>query len=125
MSALQKLLTVGGMDSLDQSLGQLLVRLDGTEEADLVGVAGALASHARRGGHSAIQLKDWAGQPYPGSEGPEQVMLPDLQTWEEALRASPIVGEGADGLPLVLEEGTLSFLRFWEAEPGESWVARR
>lgn len=75
-------------------------------------LAAALASRRTREGHVCVPLADVAGSPLPGGGA-----WPELESWLEALRKSPLVSAGTERRPLVLDRaGRLYLHRFYEHE---------
>ncbi len=112
----------GEAQALDLALARLLAGLDaehGTDDparARTVALSAALLVQARRDGHSAVVLSDWAGRPFPGDADDPLPHLPDLGTWTDHLTASPVVGGPGEAYPLVVDGHRLALKRFWDAE---------
>ncbi len=133
MSAFDTIAASGAFEPLDLHFARMIRRRAGRDDAgaDLVALTAALLSHQRSRGHSCIDLRDWAGRPFPteGGFAPEVRQrntvlppLPDAQTWRQALADSALVGDAdhADReppSPLVRDAaGRLYLARYWRAE---------
>ncbi|MBI4774342.1 MAG: exodeoxyribonuclease V subunit alpha [Deltaproteobacteria bacterium] len=83
-----------------------------------VALAAALLSAYTRNGHICIHLDALAGKPWPADEAEGvAVLCPDRSTWEQALRANPVVGEPGGFTPLILDERSRLYMcRYWEYE---------
>ena len=111
-------------EPVDLALARLVAGLDAEHGAPDPGRARALAlttalvSRARRDGHSAVALADYAGGPFPGETPRGLPTLPALADWRRALSESPAVGGPDEPCPLVWEPdaGRLSLRRFATAE---------
>ncbi len=122
--ALRQLDDGEAVDPIDLALGRLVAGLDEEHRAPDPGRArtmaltAALVSHARRDGHSALALADYAGAPFPGETPRGLPQLPDLADWRRQLDESPTVGPADAACPFVWEPetGRLSLRRFAVAE---------
>ena len=115
VSRLDELRHDGHIADIDWHFGAMVADFDGRGGPE-VPIAAALVSAWSRGGHACLSLPDVAGRAWPE---PEDMPLPDLAPWLEALAASPVVAEpGSDERrPLVLDgHGRLYLERFWAAE---------
>lgn len=75
-------------------------------------LAAALASRRAREGHVCVPLADVAGLPLPSGGS-----WPPFEAWLASLRCSPLVSDGTERRPLVLDdEGRLYLHRYWEHE---------
>jgi exodeoxyribonuclease V alpha subunit len=111
----------GMLTPLDVHFARAMARLggDGREEVLL---AAAMTSYQVGNGHVCLDLtrlaemstlRDEEGRPV--AERPWPALLP----WLDALRSSPLVGDGAMDTPLVLDAaGRLYLRRYWEHEAG-------
>ena len=123
MSAFDAVAASGVLDPLDLHFARLMrrrARSGGSGSADLVSLTAALVSSQRSLGHSCIDLRDWAGRPFPTEGGVFLPAFPDLQTWRRALGDSGLVGAGDDRettAPLMRDgAGRLYLTRYWRAE---------
>lgn len=108
--------------ALDLALARLVAGLDGEHgdadpgRARTLALSTALVSHARRDGHSAVALADYAGGPFPGETPRGLPRLPPLADWRRQLEASPAVGGPGAACPLVFDGERLALRRFATAE---------
>lgn len=117
-------------EPLDVQLAELCVRRS-DEQADWAmpaAVATAMASRARREGHSAITLSQLARDAHAAMADVAKEMalagaasldaLPDGDAawWGEVLARSSLMGDGATFTPLVLSGDALQFRRYFDAE---------
>lgn len=101
-----------GLRPIDLHTGRLLRRHGDGDE--LVALAGALCSAELGAGNVCLHLDEVAGTEVPASGG---LVLPGADTWCAALRDSPLVGDGSQPVPLVLDpSGRLYLYRYWSAE---------
>ena len=125
-----------GVLALDLALGRWMQRqaLEGgatDEAARVLAVTAVLVSQERGRGHTCIQLPRWAGRSLmlppgrrerfrdaaPSHEDMVPFPLPDLKSWLDVLKASPLVGRGTSPTPLVLGPRYRIYLyRYWAAE---------
>ncbi len=78
-------------------------------------LAAALASNETLAGGACVDLRDYAGRPWPEGDGEQNA--PKLSDWIDRLRASPLVGEPGDFRPLILGDDTRLYLhRYWKYE---------
>ena len=116
-------------EPVDVQLAELCVRRsdEGADWAMAAAVATAIASRARREGHSAITLAQLARQARAAmsvvsaavvSEGGSPDVLPDgdAMWWGEVLGTSSLMGDGNVFTPLVLNGDSLQFRRYFDAE---------
>ncbi len=83
---------------------------------ELVGVAAALTSAARREGHVCLDLKSLDGGELT-AESPQAPPLPALEQWRDSLLQSGIVGRPGEWQPLILDDGDRLYLhRYWDHE---------
>jgi exodeoxyribonuclease V alpha subunit len=97
------------------------------EARPLVLLGAALASKSTREGHVCAELGRAAGSPAATPEGrPGELSWPELEPWLDALRSSPLCGDGTGTTPLVLRDGRLYLGRYYrhEARLGELLRAR-
>ena len=105
--ALRQLDDGEAVDAIDLALARLIAGLDAEHgapdpgRARTVALTTALVSHARRDGHSALDLADYAGAPFPGETPRGLPPLPALDDWRRQLDASPTVGGPSESCPLV------------------------
>ncbi len=117
MSAFDVVAANGILEPIDLHFARLMARRAAGAEADVVAVTAALLSRQRGRGHSCIDLRDWAGRPFPAAGGAPLPALPELATWRRTLAGSGLVSDGADPAPLVLDAaGRLYLARYWHAE---------
>lgn len=98
---------------LDLHFGDFVARFAAGDEK--VFLAAALVSMATRGGHSCMDLREWAGRGPLWVAGQERV-APELDSWCAALAWGGGVGSGGGNTPLVLEGGRLYLRRYWGYE---------
>lgn len=122
-------------EPVDLQLAELCVRRsdEAAEWAMAAAVATAIASRARREGHSAITLAQLARQAHSAMAAVAAVLaaadgapvagaqadaLPDgdADWWREVLGRSSLMGEGKGLTPLVLDGDVLQFRRYFDAE---------
>lgn len=122
-------------EPIDVQLAELCVRRsdEGAEWAMAAAVATAIASRARREGHSAITLIQLARQAHSAmaavaaslaaadgtsAAGTPADSLPDGDAawWGDVLARSPLMGDGTGFTPLVLDGDVLQFRRYFDAE---------
>jgi len=106
---------LGHLADIDRHFAALIGELDGGGGTE-VPLAAALASAWTRDGHACIALPEVAGREWPRAGA---ARLPDLDTWTDALGASPMVARPGDAerRPLVLDGGGRLYLeRLWTAE---------
>ncbi len=116
----------GHLADVDLHFGRLIGELDGGGGPELP-LAAALASAWTRDGHACLALSEVAGRDWPRT-GAGAVRLPALESWMEALDASPIVARPGDGerRPLVLDrQGRLYLERLRTAEQAVADGLRR
>ena len=118
-SALDTLYREGHLADVDLHFGRLIAELDGGGGPELA-LAAALASAWTRDGHACLALPEVAGRDWPRTGAAGALPLPRLESWLEALDASPIVARPGDGerRPLVLDRrhGRLYLERLRTAE---------
>lgn len=108
---------------VDLHFGKFVAGFGGDGKHVLTGAA--LASMATRNGHSCLDLREWAGSGVLLAEG-QQLSIPPLAEWREGLAASPAVGEGSGGHPLVLSGERLYLARYWGYEKAVAiWLLAR
>jgi exodeoxyribonuclease V alpha subunit len=112
---LETLRQAGHLSDLDLHFSRLLTRLAGCESPELM-LAACLVSHWTGNGHVCVDLNTLAGTAlFAPSETPWPA--PELHTWIDTLRASPVVGRPGDFCPLVLDaSGRLYLYRYWHYE---------
>ncbi len=133
MSAFDAVAASGALEPLDLHFARLMrrrARRGGDAGADTIALTAALLSRQRSRGHSCIDLRDWAGRPFPadGGEGAARQRntslppLPDLPAWQRALADSALAGDAENyerdaPAPLVRDDaGRLYLARYWHAE---------
>ena len=99
---------------LDVRFGRFMERLSGHPSRPLF-LAAALASRSRSEGHVCVDLAALADTPLDGCIG-EDLHLPELAPWLNALRAAPVVGAPGAYRPLILTGSRLYLCRDWEHE---------
>jgi exodeoxyribonuclease V alpha subunit len=119
MSALDRWLQEGWLRPVDHALADTLRRLR-PDTREPVLLAAALASHALAFGHGQLPLARAAELFLEiDAERPPPVM-PEIESWPEALALSPWVLSPGDALdsnaPLVFEHGQLYLRRYWRYE---------
>ncbi len=105
----------GHLADIDLHFGRLIAELDGGGGMELP-LAAALASAWARNGHACLALPEVAGRDWPRAGA---ARLPALESWIEALVASPMVARPGEGerRPLVLDRhGRLYLERLRTAE---------
>lgn len=130
LAALEAARNEGLLDAIDLAFARLMLEFNGGHSDDALALAAALASARVRAGHVCLDLAACAGgrlaqalgEPLPTDA---DIGLPDLASWNEALRSSPAVG--APGCPtprpLVLDDANQVYLqRHWS---DECMVAKR
>lgn len=112
-----------GALALDLALAQLIRRralADGAdgETARLLALTTTLLAQERGRGHSCLPLAKWAGRRFSLlRDDPTPLPLPTMDAWLDALRSSPLVGDGQRPTPLVLDGRLRLYLyRYWAAE---------
>ena len=83
------------------------------EQNESVLLAAALVSRRSREGHVCVPLEEIAGHPI-SAEG-ELGLWPDLDPWQAALTASPLVSGGGERRPLVLDGARRLYLHRYYA----------
>ncbi len=114
----------GQLAAFDLRFAQALARLAPTPPEFSVILGAALASAALARGDICLELARAPTQPPLDPESartlarsaPSPLAYPPLPAWEDALRASPLVGDAttAEHRPLVLEGGRLYLHRYFE-----------
>jgi exodeoxyribonuclease V alpha subunit len=105
----------GALGDLDVHLALSLARIAGDDAPELLWAA-ALASQRTGSGHVCADLAAVAGRPLVEAV-PDAPVMPDLDAWSAALRATPVVGGAGDDAPLVLDTaGRLYLRRYWAYE---------
>lgn len=93
---------------LERAFVAMLQRLEPQTPRSVL-LAAALCCQALSRGDVCLLLEVWAGkQPWPE----HLELLPDLDTWLEALQQSPLVGAPSDYKPLILEDQRLYLARY-------------
>jgi len=113
----------GVLSSADVHVAQRLGRL-AAEPDERVLLAVAFAVRAVRAGSVCVQLDDLDALAVPEGEAEDTVTVadlpwPDTQTWEAAVRASPLVATGVEGpadRPVRWVDGRLYLDRYWRHE---------
>ncbi|MDA8092804.1 MAG: exodeoxyribonuclease V subunit alpha [Betaproteobacteria bacterium] len=106
----------GELSALDLAFAAYLHRLDPLA-GDGVLAAGCLAAHWVAQGHVCIDLEAFAGKRLWESAECVGLELPALDRWEEALRASRVVGQPGEYAPLILDSAHRLYLaRYWRYE---------
>lgn len=118
---LQALRTEGSFEPFDVQLAAMMARRSAaaTEAADILVLAVALVSRARRLGDTGITLDQLAAETGELREVIEPsllAMVKDASAWKRALRASVVVGDAAGTTPLVLRDDLLQLRRYHDAE---------
>lgn len=125
---------------LDRSLARLLGRIAAAQNSPELLLATLLASQQSAAGHACAVLGEFAGQPVDPTL-PNGPAYPDLQSWLDALRASPSVvgspvsshqrpasaiGQAPGEKPLMLAGERIYLARFWHYEEAlASWIEAR
>lgn len=116
------------LEAIDVQLARLCVRRsDEGEGAMALALATAMASKARREGHSALTLSQLAHQGREAmavvakamaTQGLASDVLPagDAAWWRATVAASALVSDGSTFAPLVLQGDVLQFRRYYDAE---------
>lgn len=114
---LTRLRALGVLTNLDLYLALTLGELAGDRRPTVL-LALALASRRTGEGHVCLDLSTVAGAALQDPEGnPTDAHCPPLQVWVDALRSSPLVGNGTDATPLVLDSKHRLYLRrYWQHE---------
>lgn len=122
---------VGAYDTfsdLDRHFASFMERLAGGGQPELA-LAAALVSQKRSEGHICLDLAAVAGKTSPDAAAAavQSITCPELASWTEKLRASPVVGAPGEFKPLILDSaGRLYLHRYWEYETAlASEVKRR
>lgn len=103
------------LSDLDLHFGRFLARLARCETPELV-MAACLVSRRTSAGHVCVDLNELAGISLFADVDPPWP-APELTSWIDTLRASPVVGQPGDFRPLVLDEGGRLYLyRYWHYE---------
>lgn len=108
-------------DTLDRQFSDLMMRMEirldssaGSEQTETIRLASALASRFSREGHICFDFSQ-AGT-FLAESGP-LIALPDENSWNQALAASPIVGSAGDDMPhtpLIEDvQGRIYLHRYW------------
>lgn len=130
--SLEDLRGVGFFEPLDLHLARALAAIGG-ETDERVLLAAALASRGPANGQVCVPLRsppslgDAAAALAAEGEPPPPLCWPDPTEWVEALRGSPLVGDGSLHTPLVLDaEHQLYLYRYFRYQQrlGESLTAR-
>lgn len=110
---LRALAEAGVLSPLDVQLARAAGRLAGEARPDVL-LALALASRAPSAGHVCLELAT-ARRAVRLEDAPDLDALPwpEPGAWLEALRTSPLVGDGEAATPLVLDGGLLYLHRAW------------
>ncbi|MEE4113910.1 MAG: exodeoxyribonuclease V subunit alpha [Desulfobacteraceae bacterium] len=88
---------------IDIALARLLARLAPNDPPG-VALAALLVSRAAGEGHVCIDLHQWAGHALKASnESPPLGRCPDVESWIDQLRSSPMVGDADTHCPLVCD----------------------
>lgn len=104
------------LSPLARQFGGCLARLDPHADAAVLAAAW-LACEAVEAGHVCVDLRDVAGQRRWADGIAPGVLLPALEVWETALRASKLVGGPGDHAPLILDQRHRLYLaRYWHYE---------
>jgi exodeoxyribonuclease V alpha subunit len=125
--SLEALRAAGHVSALDFHFARRVGQLAGEERPQVL-LAAALVSRYVGAGHVCLDLAKAAasarlGQLPEGVEGGEPAGAgsadawpwPELSEWLEMLRSSPLVSDGGEPTPLVLDrEGRLYLQRYWE-----------
>jgi exodeoxyribonuclease V alpha subunit len=115
MSRLADIAVAAELDPIDLAFADLIARLSGGRASDLLARTAALVSRERRSGHACVDLAQWAGLSLAVDGG--DAAFPEVSSWRQELRNSPIVGTGDRVTPLVLDEAGRCYLhRYWSAE---------
>ena len=119
MSALDRWLHEGWLRPVDHALADTLRRLR-PDTPEPVLLAAALASHALAFGHGQLPLARAAELFLEIDADRPPPVMPELESWLEAVAASPWVLAPADAAdhnaPLVFEHGQLYLRRYWRYE---------
>ncbi len=111
---------------LDRHFGRLMEKFSGRNNP-AVFLAASLTSRSCRKGHVCLDLSGCAGKPVIAEvqeDGPADFIpdtpegllpvCPSLSSWQEILRASPVVGRPGEYKPLILDDdGRLYLYRYW------------
>ncbi|MBN2036823.1 MAG: exodeoxyribonuclease V subunit alpha [Chitinispirillaceae bacterium] len=101
---------------LDLHFGALLQKLSGTGDP-IIGLTGALASHAVQNGHSCLDLSAYEQTPVRFDNNPYEIhSWPPLADWLRALTASPVVAQESGYAPLILVNRRLYLHRYHSYE---------
>lgn len=114
MHSLQPWREAGVFGALDLAFAQLILdHSPGHPTPELLALGAAASTRAPGAGHVCAQLERLAGQLSLDREGQPlpQARWPELVPWLDALRASPAVGDGSGGCPLVLDAHNNLYLR--------------
>lgn len=119
MSALDRWLHEGWLRPVDHALADTLRRLR-PDTREPVLLAAALASHALAFGHGQLPLARAAELFLEIDADRPPPVMPELESWLEAVASSPWVLSPADAAdhnaPLVFEHGQLYLRRYWRYE---------
>jgi exodeoxyribonuclease V alpha subunit len=108
----------GALRPLDLHFAHWMARLGGTGVDPALLLGAALASRRVGEGDVCVDLAAYAGAPlFELPDGESGVRAPALGDWRRALRAAPVVGDGAAASPLVLDDRDRLYLgRYWRFE---------
>ena len=112
LERLKELAAAGLMRQLDYQFAAVLAGLG--ESRDGVLLAAALASSHLGRGDVCVDLAEAAGGPLfdsgESSFGGAPLVSPELESWLEELRDSPLVSDGSEPAPLVLDRAQVQIL---------------
>ncbi|MDG2307164.1 MAG: exodeoxyribonuclease V subunit alpha [Candidatus Binatia bacterium] len=104
------------LDELPRRFADFLAERTGDDPRE-VWLGAALASQQTLEGGACLDLREYAGRPWPDNAAPAEALAPSLPDWMTALRASGSVGAPGENRPLVLTDaGRLYLHRYWEYE---------
>ena len=116
---IERLRSAGVLSPLDEHFARAMARLGGDAREEVM-LAAALASRQVGNGNVCLDLTHLATESMLYDEAGELVAAqpwPPLDQWRDALRTSPLVGDGDTVTPLVLDDaGRLYLRRYWEHE---------
>lgn len=116
--AVTDLAAAGFFSPLASHFARIMEELAGGPDP-LTALAAAAVSRWTQAGHTCLRLDTLAGQALAGREGnlPAGWRWPESQAWLAALHNSPLVSDGSEPRPLVLEPPDRLYLyRYWEHE---------
>ena len=116
MKHLQQVCRAGQLPDIALHFAGLLHRLDPNADESVL-LAGALAGEQVISGEVCIDLSHLADSTVFDSDDTPGMSAPDLDTWQQALKSSPLVSDGTVTAPLVITpDGRLYLYRYFELE---------